>query len=72
MKRVLFAAAAAAALVMASAPALAFQAPGTQGAARPADAVAGLTRQDGLLPTYVDKAKGRILVALPAPDKDGV
>jgi len=36
------------------------------------DPVAGLTRQDGLLATYVDAAKGRVLVALPAPDKDGV
>jgi hypothetical protein len=70
VKRGLFAAAAAAALVLASAPALAFQQQG--GPARPADAVAGLTRQDGLLPTYVDKEKGRILVALPAADKDGV
>ena len=39
---------------------------------KPADAVAGLTRQDGLLPTYVDKEKGRILVALPSPDAQGV
>lgn len=68
VKRVLFAAAAAAALVVTSGPALAFQPP----AAKPADAVAGLTRQEGLLPTYVDKEKGRILVALPAADKDGV
>ena len=36
------------------------------------DAVAGLTRQDGLLPTYIDKDKGRILVALPPADADGV
>ncbi|MBS0363354.1 MAG: zinc-dependent metalloprotease [Proteobacteria bacterium] len=73
VKRVLFAAAAAVALVVASAPALAFQPPGPPaGAAKPADAIAGLTRQDGLLPTYVDKEKGRILVALPAADKDGV
>ena len=71
MKRVLFSAAAAVVLVLASAPAQAFQPPAAQ-AQRPADAVAGLVRQDGLLPTYVDKDKGRILVALPAPDKDGV
>jgi hypothetical protein len=65
----LFGAAATAALLLAAAaPALAFQ----SAAARPADAVAGLTRQDGLLPTYVDRDKGRILVALPAADKDGV
>ncbi|WP_414692357.1 zinc-dependent metalloprotease [Phenylobacterium sp.] len=71
VKRGLFGAAAAAALLLAAAPALAFQAP--QGAGgKPADAVAGLARQDGLLPTYVDKEKGRILVALPAPDADGV
>jgi hypothetical protein len=44
-------------------------------AARPAetpDVTAGLTRQDGLLPVYADMAKGRILVALPAPGPDGV
>ncbi|MBI1197612.1 MAG: DUF5117 domain-containing protein [Phenylobacterium sp.] len=37
-----------------------------------ADATAGLARQEGLVPVYVDKAKGRILVALPAPGADGV
>src|SRR5437870_4710020 len=37
-----------------------------------ATAVAGLTKQDGLLPVYVDKAGGRALLALPAPDADGV
>ncbi|WP_296599045.1 zinc-dependent metalloprotease [Phenylobacterium sp.] len=36
------------------------------------DALAGLTRQEGLVPVYVDAAKGRVLVALPAPAKDGV
>ncbi|MGZ3377299.1 MAG: zinc-dependent metalloprotease [Phenylobacterium sp.] len=71
MKRALFGAAAAAAILLAAAPALAFQAPSPQGAARPADAVAGLNRQDGLLPTYVDKDKGRILVALPPADASG-
>lgn len=35
-------------------------------------ATAGAQRQDGLLPVYVDKAKGRILLSLPAPDADGV
>lgn len=35
-------------------------------------ASAGAIRQDGLLPVYVDKAKGRILLSLPAPDADGV
>lgn len=35
-------------------------------------AVAGVARQDGLLPVYVDKAKGRVLVSLPPPGPDGV
>lgn len=38
----------------------------------PTAATAGLTRQDGLFPVYADTAKGRILVALPAPDAAGV
>lgn len=38
----------------------------------PAAATAGAVRQDGLLPVYVDKSKGRILLSLPAPDADGV
>jgi hypothetical protein len=58
------------------AAALALMAAGPAMAAKdkpaPADAVAGLTRQEGLVPVYVDAAKGRVLVALPAPDKDGV
>lgn len=37
-----------------------------------AQQIAGLERREGLLPVYVDKAKGRVLLALPAPDKDGV
>lgn len=37
-----------------------------------AAATAGAVRQDGLLPVYVDKSKGRILLSLPAPDADGV
>jgi hypothetical protein len=37
-----------------------------------AEATAGLDRREGLLPVYVDKAQGRILVALPAPDAEGV
>lgn len=37
-----------------------------------ADALAGLTRQEGLTPVYADAAKGRILVVLPAPGADGV
>lgn len=48
------------------APALAAKPPA------PVDATAGLSRQDGLVPIYVDAAKGRVLVALPAPDKAGV
>lgn len=35
-------------------------------------ALAGIARQDGLLPVHVDQAKGRILLSLPAPDADGV
>ncbi|WP_374575136.1 zinc-dependent metalloprotease [Phenylobacterium sp.] len=50
---------------LAAAPAAA--APGSY-----AQAIAGLERHDGLLTVYVDKAKGRVLLALPAPDKDGV
>ncbi len=37
-----------------------------------ADAVKGLPRLDGLLPVYVDKAGGRILLSLPAPDAEGL
>ena len=36
------------------------------------EATAGLTRQDGLLPVYVDKDKGRILLALPPADASGI
>ncbi|WP_374453677.1 zinc-dependent metalloprotease [Phenylobacterium sp.] len=39
---------------------------------KPPAAIAGAVRQDGLLPVYVDKAKGRILLSLPAPDAQGV
>lgn len=35
-------------------------------------ALAGIARQDGLLPVHVDQAKGRILLSLPAPGADGV
>ena len=35
-------------------------------------AVDGLIRMDGLLPVYADKAGGRILVLLPAPDAEGL
>jgi hypothetical protein len=73
--RKLFGAAAAAAILLASAPALAFQekaAPAHADPAKGSDVIAGLTRQDGLLPVYVDKDRGRILVALPAADASGV
>lgn len=36
------------------------------------EATAGLARQEGLLPVYVDKDKGRILIALPPADASGV
>jgi len=41
-------------------------------AALPLEAVAGLARQEGLIPVYLDRSKGRILLALPAPDAQGV
>lgn len=37
-----------------------------------ADPVAGLARQEGLVSVYADSAKGRVLVALPKPDADGI
>lgn len=36
------------------------------------DPVAGLARQEGLVLVYADAAKGRVLVALPKPDADGI
>ncbi|MCJ9429485.1 zinc-dependent metalloprotease [Kordiimonas marina] len=36
------------------------------------DAVKGLKHKEGLIETYVDSAKARVLVALPKPDEDGV
>ncbi|TPE62188.1 DUF5117 domain-containing protein [Sandaracinobacter neustonicus] len=57
------AAAAVIALLLATSPAL---------AAKPADPLAGTVRQEGLLPVYVDKAGGRILLQLPPPGPDGV
>lgn len=36
------------------------------------EAVQGLTKLDGLVPVYVDKAQGRIFLSLPAPDASGV
>ncbi len=37
-----------------------------------AKATAGMTRTDGLLPVYVDKVEGKVLIALPAADADGL
>ncbi|MDB5429242.1 MAG: zinc-dependent metalloprotease, subfamily 2 [Caulobacter sp.] len=37
-----------------------------------ANAVAGMTKQDGLLPVYIDKAQGKVLLLLPAAGADGV
>jgi hypothetical protein len=37
-----------------------------------AEAVQGLTRLDGLVPVFVDKAQGKIFLSLPAPDASGV
>ncbi|MDO9249352.1 MAG: peptidase, partial [Phenylobacterium sp.] len=54
-------------VLLAGAPALAKERPAPEAAA-----TAGAQRQDGLLPVYVDKARGRILLSLPAPDADGV
>lgn len=36
------------------------------------DAVAGLDRREGLIPTFVDRKKGRILLKLPAADGEGL
>lgn len=81
MKSEALGAAVAAALMLAVAPALARaerapEKPADRPSEKPAekapDATAGLARQDGLLPVYVDKDKGRILVALPAADASGV
>lgn len=65
MKRVWLAGATALTL-LAAGPALAAKAPPAP------EATAGLARQDGLVPVYVDATKGRVLVALPAPDAQGV
>lgn len=35
-------------------------------------AVEGLERHDGLLPVFVNRKTGKVLLRLPAPDKDGV
>ncbi len=38
----------------------------------PAQVLAGTTAQEGLLPVHVDRRRGRILIALPAPDAQGL
>jgi len=38
----------------------------------PAQVLAGTSAQTGLLPVHVDRRQGRILLALPAPDRDGI
>lgn len=38
----------------------------------PAQVLAGTVAQQGLLPVHVDRRQGRILIALPAPDADGI
>jgi hypothetical protein len=63
-------AALAAAVLLSAHPALARDDKSSDGKA--VEATAGLTRQDGLLPVYVDKDKGRILLALPPADASGV
>jgi hypothetical protein len=41
-------------------------------AAPAAEVLAGTTERKGLLPVHVDTKAGRILLSLPAPDKDGI
>ncbi|MBV9883969.1 MAG: zinc-dependent metalloprotease [Sphingomonadaceae bacterium] len=55
----------AALLLAMTAPALAADPP-------PANPLQNTVEQDGLLPVYVDRRGGRILLSLPAPDADGV
>lgn len=61
-----------AASVAAIAVCLSISAPALAAPEKPASATAGAIRQDGLLPVYVDRAKGRVLLSLPAPGADGV
>lgn len=68
MKTGFWMASACVAVLAAAGPALAAR----ETAPAPVEATAGLTRQEGLLPVYIDTAKGRILVALPSPDAQGV
>ena len=56
-------------LLLVSASALAAPQPGATTSPSP---LQGTERQDGLLPVHVDKAGGRILLSLPAPDADGI
>jgi uncharacterized protein DUF4953/uncharacterized protein DUF5117 len=74
MSKACFAAVAAVFLLAGAQPALAADKPADKSSdvQSYADATKGLARQDGLLPVFVDKAKGRILLSLPAPDADGV
>jgi len=38
----------------------------------PAEVLQGTRAQEGLVPVHVDQRQGRILLALPAPDRDGI
>jgi hypothetical protein len=68
VKSKLFGAAAVAVVLLAGAPVWAQEkAPPAQAS----DVTAGLARQEGLMPVYVDKDRGRILVALPKADASG-
>jgi hypothetical protein len=60
-------------LLLGAAPAFAFADKPAEAPAAPKaqDPTGGLPRQDGLASVYVDKDKGRILVALPAADASG-
>lgn len=61
-----------AASAAAMAACLAVSAPALAAPEKPAAVTAGAVRQEGLLPVYVDQAKGRILLSLPAPDAQGI
>jgi hypothetical protein len=37
-----------------------------------AQVLQGTERLDGLMPVYVDRSEGRVLLSLPAPDRDGI
>ena len=57
-------------LVPAMSHAAAAKAPAT--AASKSDPLTGTERLDGLLPVYIDRKAGRILLALPTPGRDGI